>query len=442
MPLSETTREVLEREEQELRISAGPHGPGWPDVLDRLWSRRRRIVAWIAIGVVLSIPLCLRLPKYNSTSQLMPPDTNNASGLAALALPSLSKSPGLAGLAGMAGDMFGLKSTGALFAKVLQSQRVADSVIKRFDLRNRWGMAYQESAREKLLGRTMVEEDKKSGVITISFRDRDAKLAQNVVNAYIEELDRAIGDVSTSSARRERFFLEQRLTEEKKALDDSQQKFSQFASTNMALDIPEQTRVTVEAASRLQGELIANRAQLEALQQTYTPENYRVKGLRAHVNELERELARLNTGKTGKGTQDPTNPYPSIKNLPLLGVEWSDLYRNTKIHETVYELLTQQYEMARIQEAKEIPVVKVLDPPSEPERKSPSVLLIVLIAIIVSALLACAGILLQDKWAMWSADDPRRILLSKVYSGTRGSISSIWGRSNKNKESNRSYRSS
>ena len=439
MPLSETTREVLEREDHEL-AEPGALWSTWPEAADRLWMKRRRILVWIIIGVLLSIPLAWRLPKYQSTAQLMPPDNNSSSGLAALALPTLSKSPGLAGLAGMAGDMFGIKSTGALFMKVLQSQNVDDRIIKRFDLRKRWGSPYQEAAREKLLSRTTIEEDKKSGVISISYKDRDPKLAQGIVNAYIEELNQVIGEVSTSSARRERVFLEQRLAEEKKALDESQQKFSQFASTNMALDIPEQTRVTVEAASRLQGELIANRAQLEALQQTYTPENFRVKSLQAHVNELQKELNRLNTGKAAQGAQDQNNPYPSVKNLPVLGVQWSDLYRSTKIHETVYELLTQQYEMARIQEAKEIPTAKVLDPPSDPERKTPSPVMIVAIAIILSMFLACIGILLRDKWAMWNANDPRRMLLSKVYSGTRESITSILpGRGSRNKDREGSY---
>ena len=436
MSLIGTTREVLDHGDHEL-MDRGANWSTWPEALERLWSCRRRIAGWIVVGMVLSIPLCLRLPKYRSAAQLMPPESNNASALAALAMPTLAKSPGLAGLAGMAGDLFGIKSSGALFAKVLQSQRVTDSVINRFGLRKRWHSSYQETAREKLLERTAIEEDKKSGVMTISFIDRDPQLAQNVVAAYLQELDRAIQDVSTSAARRERMFLEQRLVNEKKALDESQVKFSQFASSNMALDIPEQTKVTVEAASRLEGELIANRAQLEVLQQTYTADNYRVKNVQTHVNELERELTRLNTGKSTRPATDPMNSYPAVKNLPVLGVQWSDLYRAVKIHETVYELLTQQYEMASIQEAREIPVVKVLDPPSMPERKKPSFWLILAIAALVAALLACVGILLQDKWAMWNAEDPRRVLLARVYSGTRESIT-FW-RSERKKENQRSY---
>ena len=138
-------------------------------------------------------------------------------------------------------------------------------------------------------------------------RDHDAGLATALANAYVEELGSVMAKVSTSAARRERIFIEQRLADENKSLQDAEQQFSQFASTNMALNVPEQTKVTVEAAARLQGELIATRAQLEGLKQTYTEENIRVKSVQAHVNELERALAKINSGARC-GVQDPTSP--------------------------------------------------------------------------------------------------------------------------------------
>ena len=436
MPLTETTREVLGPRAPELIDRSGQWST-WTEALERLWYCRRKIAAWVVVGLILSLPLCYFVPRYTSVAQLMPPESNGGSGLAALALPALAKSPGLAGLAGMAGELFGIRSSGALFTKVLQSQRVMDNVINRLGLRDRWKMKYQEAAREKLLARTTIEEDKKSGVIKITYTDRNAQLAQKIVATYIEELDRTIKEVSTSAARRERQFLEQRLASEKKILDQSQQSFSQFASNNMALDIPEQTKVTVEAASRLEGQLIADRTQLEGLQQTYTADNFRVKNLQAQIAQLEREMSRLNTGKAAKGAADPANPYPSVKNLPVLGVQWADLYRTTKIHETVFELLTQQYEMASIQEAREIPVVKLLDEPSVPERKRPEVWIILAIAAISAAVLASVGILLRDLWSAWDAEDPRRLFLAKVYSGTRGRMT-FW-RSHGNKPGNQGY---
>src|ERR1041385_6215176 len=114
----------------------------------------------------------------------------------------------------------------------------------------------------------------------------------DLAQGYVDELNAVMSRVSTSAAGREREFIEKRLADEKSKLQEAEQQFSQFASTNMALDVPEQTKVTVEAAARLQGELIATRAQLEALKQTYTDENIRVRSAQAHINELERELGK------------------------------------------------------------------------------------------------------------------------------------------------------
>lgn len=385
----------------------------WIDAFDYLWYSWIKIALWALVGLLFSIVLAFRICKYPATAQLMPPDSSSGGGLAQLALPGIIKSPGLAGLAGMAGDLLGGKTTGALFTKVLQSRTVEDELVKRFDLRRHYHKTYWEDARAKLESNTSIVEDKKSGVLAITVKDRDPQFAATLAGAYVDALDHLMSQVSTSAARRERIFIEQRLAEEKTALDDAEEKFSRFSSNTMALDVPEQTRVMVEASARLQGELIAARSELEGLQQVYTPENTRVKTVQARINELERSLAKINTGSP-TGATSATNPYPSIKNMPLVGVQWTDLYRSTKIHETVYELLRQQYEVARIQEAREIPAVKILDEPAVPEERHPGIPLVVLVGTLISMMLACTGLLLQRRWRSWDPDDPRRILLARV----------------------------
>lgn len=388
------------------------HWYEWLDVFDYLWSKRIRVALWALAGLLFSLLLASRICKYPAKVQLMPPDTSS-SGALGLALPGLLKSPGLAGLAGMAGDLLGAKSTGALFIKVLESRTVEDDLVNRFDLRKRYHTKYWEEARNKLQANTAIAEDKKSGVIMITVRDRDPQFAAALAGGYVDALDNVMLQASTSAARRERIFIEQRLADEKKALESAEEKFSVFSSSNMALNIPEQTRVMVESAARLQGELIAARSEMEGLRQVYTPENTRVKTVQARINELERQLAKLNVGETTGGTS-ATNPYPSIKNLPLVGVTWTDLYRSTKIHETVYELLTQQYEVARIQEARELPTVKVLDKPAVPEERHPSIPSVTAIGTLISIFLACVGFGLQRRWRAWAPDDPRMLLLARI----------------------------
>jgi uncharacterized protein involved in exopolysaccharide biosynthesis len=400
----------------------------WPAAVDRLWEQRRDILLWAAAGVLLSAVVAFLYPKYESTVQIMPPDSSS-SGLAALALPTLSKSSGSGsglGLAGLAGEILGAKNTTAIFMKVLESRTVQDDLITRFDLRRRYHTRYWEDARKKLHSRTTISEDKKSGVITLSVQDHDSGLAVALASAYIDELDKVVARVSTSSARREREFIGQRLTEEQKVLEDAEKQFGHFASSTMTLDVPEQTKVTVESAAKLQGEMIAARAELEAYEQIYTNENFRVKSLRARVNELERELGKINSGPiVAAAAQDPTNPYPSVKSLPQLGIQWVDLYRNARVHQTVFEMLTQQYEMSKIQEAKEIPTVKVLDSPSQPERRYPPPLLVIELGAILAAALGCLNVFLRDRWSTWNVEDPRRVLLVRMYLGARGGADAL-----------------
>src|SRR5437762_6827455 len=129
----------------------------------------------------------------------------------------------------------------------------------------------------------------------------------------------------------------------------------------------------VEAAAVLQGQLIAAQSELQGLEQIYTANNVRVRALKARVGEIQRQLEKFG-GTDALLTQDNTASsqdeiYPSIRKLPLLGVQWADLYRRMKIQETVYELLNQQYELTRIQEAKEIPTIRVIDPPERSEER-------------------------------------------------------------------------
>ena len=337
MPLTETERELQIGANGNSGIPSSDRSSAWVDTVFQLWLHRIRIGAWTIVGMIMFAGLAMFISKYEATAQLMPPDGNAPSGLAAMAAPFLGKTGDGGGLGGMlgAGDLLGSsKSSGALFTKVLQSQTIQNQLIKDFDLLKHYHLSYFEDARNKLTSRTTVTEDKKSMVLTIIVRDRDPKLAVALVGAYLDQLDRVMTKVATSAARRERIFLEQRLADERKVLQESEVQFSQFSSRNMTLDVPQQTKVTVEAAARLQGELIDARSQLEALQQVYAPDNVRVKSLQARIAALTRDLAKINSGKgMGEIAQDPANPYPSVKNLPLLGVQWTDLYRNTKIHE-------------------------------------------------------------------------------------------------------------
>ena len=345
-----------------------------------LWERRRLLARAVVWSLAVSASVAFLIPKrYDSTTRLMPPDGQSGSSLAMLA--AMAGKSGF-GMGSTAGSLLGLRSSGALFVEILRSRTVEDRIVSRFDLRRVYGDRYWVDARKRLDGYTEISEDRKSEVITIRVTDRNPQRAAQIAQAYVYELDHLVAEVSTSAARRERIFIEDRLTSVKQELDRASQEFSQFASQNATLDITTQGKAMIEAAARLQGELIASQSELESLQQVYTANNVRVRSLRARVGELSRQLDKLGGDSggsapelTGSGNTLPkgegsARAFPSIRQLPLLGVRWADLYRQTKIEDTVYELLTQQYELAKIEEAKEIPTVKVLDAADVPEKKS------------------------------------------------------------------------
>ena len=384
-----------------------------------LWDNRRLLARVFFWSILASTLVVFLIPShYQSTTQLMPPESQSGAGMALL-----SAAGRTAGLGAIAGDLLGTKNSGALFVGVLQSRTVRDRLIEKFGLKRIYGASKIEDARETLAEHTSISEDRKSGIITVTVTDHDPKRAADLAQAYITELDQLVAQVSTSSARRERIFLEERLSAVKEDLNGAAKKFSEFASKNTAIDIPAQGKAMVEAAATLQGQLIAAESELRGLQAIYSDQNVRVKALSARVAELRTQLGKLGGESGSEGAlssnSDPSL-YPTIRQLPVLGVTYADLYRKTKIEETIYELLTQQYELAKVQEAKEIPSVKVLDVAVVPTKKSfPPRLLFIFLGVFVSQLVVAAYLFLKQSWNGLDAQHPGRRFLLDVAENIR-----------------------
>src|ERR1700730_585078 len=383
-----------------------------------LWKNRRFLAQAIFAGLCVGLVVALLIPsRYESTVQLMPPDSQSG-GLAMLAALTAKAGGGSGGgLGAVAGDLLGVKSSGALFVGILKSRTLQDRLIDRFQLKKVYSVKHTEDARKTLSENTAASEDRKTGIVTVTVTDHDPKRAAAIAQAHVEELNQLSAQLSTSAAHRERVFLEERLTAVKRDLDDASQKFSQFASKNVAIDIKEQGRAMVDAAAALQGELIAAQSELKGLEEIYTPSNFRVRAVQARISELQRQLQKLGGAGTGQGTQAarPDVLYPSIRELPLLGVTWSDLYRRTKIQETVFEILTQQYELAKVQEAKETPSVKVLDAAVVPEEKSfPPRVLITVLGGLVLFCGAAMWVFARERWNETDASDTGKMFAREV----------------------------
>ena len=405
--------------------------------LQLFWENRRFLVRAMISVFLASAMIAILIPnRYRSVTRLMPPDTQSGSGLGILAAMASKAGTGTGAGAslngfggGIASDLLGVKSSGALFVGIVGSQTVQDRVIREFDLQRVYWDSKIEDARTDLTEHTDIAEDRKSGIITIGVTDRDPKRAAAIARSYVDELDRLVAQVSTSSARRERIFLEERLKTVKAELDATAKNFSNFASKNTAIDIPAQGKAMVEAAANLQGRLIAAQAELSGLQQIYTNNNVRVRAAAARVNELQQKLTELGAGDPGSNSKEEGALYPSIRRLPVLGVTYADLFLQTKIQATVFELLTQQYETAKVQEAKEIPSVKVLDVAVVPTKRSfPPRLVLIILGTLLGLPAAMAWIIAKTRWDAMDASNPRKVFATEVLTTVRTN----WSRFSRN----------
>ena len=391
-----------------------------------LWEQRRTLARVTLWGLVLTTVMAFLLPhRFESRTQLMPPE-QSSSGLASLMALAGGGTAGGSSLGAFAGDLFGMRTSGALFIGILGSRTVQDRLIDEFDLRHVYHVKRMEAARKDLEANTFIVEDRRSGIITITVTDGDPKRAAAIAAAYIGELDRLVAQLNTSTAHRERVFLEERLKSIKLDLDSAARDFSEFSSKNATIDIKDQAKSMVEAAAKLEGELIAVQSEREGLRQIYSDENVRVRALDARIAELQKSLAKIGGGAHESTISDkiqdyPDYPaYPSLRQLPLLGVTYAELYRRNKIQETLYDLFTQQYELAKVQEAKETPSVKVLDAPNVPEKKSfPPRLLIIFLGTILSFIFGAAWLLGNHAWEQTNSRNPAKSLLQDVYAGMK-----------------------
>lgn len=381
-----------------------------------LWDKRRAIIRWAIWGLVTSGVIAFLIPaRYQSTTQLMPPDDQGGSGLAMAAVLA-NKMEG--SLAGLAGSVLGLKSSGELFIGILQSRTVQQNLINKFDLRKVYGVRLWQDARRKLAENTSISEDRKSGIIGITVTDKSPERAAAMAQEYVAELNLVVSQLATSSAHRERVFLEDRLAQVKQELETAEKDFSQFASKSGAIDIKEQGKAMVEGAANLEGQLIAAQSELQGLKQIYAENNVRVRSLHARIAELRAQLGQLGGRQEIAGdalNRGDSDLYPSIRKLPLLGVTYADLYRRSKVEEAIFETLTQQYELAKVAEAKEIPSVKILDAANLPEKKSfPPRMAIMLLGIFLFGGAAILWILARSRWNEISATAPQKILVHEV----------------------------
>jgi uncharacterized protein involved in exopolysaccharide biosynthesis len=250
-----------------------------------------------------------------------------------------------------------------------------------------------QSSRSKLAEMTSVKVSRE-GVISVTAGAYEPKLAADIANFYVENLDRLNTTINVTDAGRTRQFLEGRAADAQSALRDAENRLKEYQSQSKAVVMEGQAKAAIEAAGKLEGQILAAEVQLKTLETFATQRNPDVIRLKEGIEEMRRQLKRMEYGRTtgnprpgpGGAAADFSVPLGSI---PTTGVELARLIREAKIQETIFTLLTQQLEQAKIGEAKDMPTVRILDRAVVPEWKTrPKVLQNVILAGVSSLFLA------------------------------------------------------
>jgi len=323
-----------------------------------LLKRKRFIIRFTLIVAVITAVISLILPSiYRAETKMLPPQSSST-GMAAQILSQLG------GAAGALGGIAPVKTSGALFIELLKSNSVLDRIIDRFDLIKLYKTKTRERARNLLLGALKAEEDKKSGLISVKFEDKDPKRAAQIANAFVEELKNVNKGLAVSEASQRRLFFEEQLQDVKVSLAKAEEDMKTFQEKTGVLQAEAQAKAVIENIALLRAQIAAKEVELRVLK-TYTTQNnpdlYKAEeGLKA----MRAELAKLET-KGGGGH----NPLMPIGRMPSVGTEYLRKLRELKFNETLYELLLKQYELTKLDESRDATVIQVVDKAEPPEKR-------------------------------------------------------------------------
>jgi len=370
------------------------------DYLLVLARNKRMILVTCITAFLLSCGVSLLLPNiFTATARILPPPgpTSNISSL-------LGNVGDLAALAGISTG----GSSGDLYVGMLQSRTVSDAIIDRFDLMKVYDEDYREKAYQALADHVTVSLGKEDGIIAISVDDEDPRRAAAIANRYVKEIMDLNVRLNLSSSGRERVFLGNRLALVKGDLANAEDAMKDFQEKNKAIRIDDQAAAIIDAISQLKAQLASKEVELGVHLSYQTEKNYEVKALREGIAQIRGQIRKLEQTPTGKKYSDDI--FVPTSEVPELGVQYARLLRNFKIQETLFEMLTKQYEAAKISEARDTSTLQVLDEAVAPDRKSrPKRGLIVLLATAAAGFLAVLAAFLREYFARIPEQDQERI---------------------------------
>jgi uncharacterized protein involved in exopolysaccharide biosynthesis len=294
----------------------------------------------------------------------LPPEKESGSlGLASSLLPS-----GISSMLGGGGlSLPGLATPSDLYAAILKSNIVCKAVVDNNNLKKVYDVNLDEIAIKELLFRTKISVEPE-GIISLSYEDTNPVRAAAVANSFIESLNKVNQENIVSKARSTREFVEQRLKETVHDLAAAEEAYKNFQENHNAVSLPDQVKAVINAIADLRGQQVIAEIEFGVMKKSLSPSNTRYQDQEYKIEQIKVQLEKLERGDTITSSGSVLN-IP-MKQTPELSLELARLTRDLKIQETVFELLKQQYEEARIQEMRDTPTLQVLDRAEEPRMKS------------------------------------------------------------------------
>ncbi len=357
------------------------------DILDLLLvlarHKRRLVGIPLLVGIVTAALSFQMKDVYTSTARILPPQQSASSSLALLAQ--------LSGAASLLTGAVGSRNAD-LYAGMLKGQTIADRLIERFHLQDLYGKKTIVDTRVQLAGRTDITAGR-DGIISIGFEDNDPKLAAQIANAYVEELQRLNESLAITEASQRRVFFERQLAKARTDLTDAEVEMRKTQEATGLIQLNEQGRAIIEAVARLRAEIATKEVEIVAIKSFATDVNPDLVRLRQQLGGLRTELAKLE--KTN-GKDDGEVLIAPAK-VPEAGLQYVRKLRELKYSEAMFELLAKQYEVARLDEARDMALIQVVDRAVPADRKTkPSRSLIVLGMMFMTGVATLLWILVRE----------------------------------------------
>lgn len=323
-------------------------------------ARRSRFIVLFTGGITaLFAVIIFFIPnQYTATSVIMPP-AQGSSGTAIL-----SQLSGSGGLAAAAGSSLGLKSPGEMYLSLLRCRTVEDAVIKRFGLMKRYSSATSSDARADLEGRSKAVYGAKDGLITISVTDRDPRQAAVIANGYVEEFQKFSSTMAITEAAQRRLFFQQQLLDAKGQLTAAEEALKGTQQSTGVLQIDSQTRALIESAAQLRAQVAAKEVQVQSMHVYASEDNPGLLQAKQQLAALQAQLAKLTGTDQNSGLIVPKGKVSEV------GLEYERKLRDVKYYETISELIAKQYEMAKLDEARQGAAIQIVDIAVPPDKKS------------------------------------------------------------------------